>query len=54
MLFATTPMGIFLATIYRTMPQFGMLMLLVLLPLVTLSGAFTPRESMPEIVKKSC
>jgi ABC-2 type transport system permease protein len=51
MLFATTSMGIFLATISRTMPQFGMLMLLVLFPLLTLSGAFTPRESMPEIVR---
>jgi ABC-2 type transport system permease protein len=45
-------MGIFLATISRTMPQFGMLILLVLCPLVTLSGAYTPRESMPEIVQK--
>jgi ABC-2 type transport system permease protein len=52
MLFATTSMGIFLATISRTMPQFGMLMLLVLLPLITLSGAYTPRESMSEIVQK--
>jgi len=52
MLFATTSMGIFLATVARTMPQFGMLMLLVLLPLITLSGAYTPRESMPEIVQK--
>ena len=51
MLFATTSMGILLATISRTMPQFGMLMLLVLFPLLTLSGAFTPRESMPEIVQ---
>jgi len=26
-------------------------MLLVLVPLITLSGAFTPRESMPDIVQ---
>jgi len=51
MLFATTSMGILLATIARTMPQFGMLMILVLFPLLTLSGAFTPRESMPLIVQ---
>ena len=50
-LFATTSMAILMATIARTMPQFGMLVLLVLLPLLTLSGAFTPRESMPEIVQ---
>ncbi|AYF32528.1 ABC-2 transporter permease [Vreelandella alkaliphila] len=50
-LFATTSMGIFLATLARNMPQFGMLMVLVLLPLQLLSGGTTPRESMPEIVQ---
>lgn len=50
-LFATTSMGIFLATLSRNMPQFGMLMVLVLLPLQLLSGGATPRESMPEIVQ---
>ncbi|HXX82989.1 MAG TPA: ABC transporter permease, partial [Casimicrobiaceae bacterium] len=44
-LFATASLGIFLATFARTMPQFGMLMLLVLLPLQMLSGGVTPRES---------
>lgn len=50
-LFATTSMGIFLATLSRNMPQFGMLMVLVLLPLQLLSGGATPRESMPEVVQ---
>jgi len=50
-LFATTALGIFLATFARSMPQFGLLMILVLLPLVLLSGGFTPRESMPEPVQ---
>jgi ABC-2 type transport system permease protein len=50
-LFATTAMGIFLATIARSMPQFGMLLMLVLLPLQMLSGGTTPRESMPEFVQ---
>lgn len=50
-LFATTSMGIFLATIAGSMPQFGMLLMLVLLPLQVLSGATTPRESMPEAVQ---
>jgi ABC-2 type transport system permease protein len=50
-LFATTSMGIFLATLARSMPQFGMLMVLVLLPLQMLSGGTTPRESMPELVQ---
>jgi ABC-2 type transport system permease protein len=50
-LFATTSMGIFLATLARSMPQFGMLLVLVLLPLQMLSGGTSPRESMPELVQ---
>jgi ABC-2 type transport system permease protein len=50
-LFATTSMGIFLATMARSMPQFGLLLMLVLLPLQLLSGSTTPRESMPHIVQ---
>ena len=50
-LFATTSMGIFLATLARNMPQFGMLLILVLLPMQLLSGGATPRESMPDIVQ---
>ena len=50
-LLATTSMGIFLATVARSMPQFGMLMVLVLLPLQMLSGGTTPRESMPVFVQ---
>jgi ABC-2 type transport system permease protein len=44
-------MGIFLATVARSMPQFGLLLLLVLLPLEILSGGLTPRESMPLLVR---
>ena len=50
-LFATTSMGIFIATLARNMPQFGMLMMLTIMPLQMLSGGTTPRESMPEIVQ---
>ncbi|MCS0497156.1 ABC transporter permease [Ancylobacter mangrovi] len=50
-LFATTSMGIFLATVAGSMPQFGLLLMLVLLPLQVLSGATTPRESMPQIIQ---
>jgi ABC-2 type transport system permease protein len=50
-LFATTAMGIFMATLARSMPQFGMLLVLVLLPLQMLSGGNTPRESMPPFVQ---
>ena len=51
-LFATTSMGIFLATVARSMPQFGMLLVLTLLPLQLLSGGVTPRERMPEFVQQ--
>lgn len=38
-LFATTSLGIFLGTIARSMPQFGLLLFMVLLPMQILSGA---------------
>ena len=50
-LFATTSMGIFMGTLARSMPQFGMLAVLILLPLQLLSGNVTPRESMPQFVQ---
>ncbi|MGE3709673.1 MAG: ABC transporter permease [Hyphomicrobiaceae bacterium] len=50
-LFATTSMGIFLGTVARSMPQFALLLMLVLLPMQMLSGGATPRESMPEVVQ---
>ena len=50
-LFATTSMGIFMATLARSMPQFGLLLMLTLIPLQMLSGGMTPRESMPEFVQ---
>ncbi|MBE9564153.1 MAG: ABC transporter permease [Proteobacteria bacterium] len=50
-LFATTSIGIFLGTIARSMPQFGLLMLIILLPLQMLSGGTTPRESMPHLIQ---
>ena len=49
--FATTSMGIFMATLARSMPQFGLLIMLVLMPLQMLSGGSTPRESMPQLVR---
>ncbi|HNK53867.1 MAG TPA: ABC transporter permease, partial [Ottowia sp.] len=50
-LFATTAMGIFMATVARSMPQFGLLLVLTLMPLQLLSGGATPRESMPQVVQ---
>ncbi|RUT65118.1 hypothetical protein CKG00_00890 [Morganella morganii] len=50
-LFATTSIGIFMGTLARSMPQFGLLMIMVLLPLNMLSGGMTSRESMPQFVQ---
>ena len=50
-LFAATSLGIFLACISQNMPQLGMLLILVYLPLQMLSGGSTPRESMPQWVQ---
>lgn len=52
-LFAATSMGIFMATLARNMPQFGLLMVLVLLPMQMLSGGSTPRESMPTFAQNA-
>jgi len=46
-LFFATAVGILLATIARSMPQLGLLYLLVFLPMNMLSGSNTPLESMP-------
>ncbi len=46
-LFSTAALGIMLATLTRSMPQFARLTILVIMPLETQSGGTTPRESMP-------
>jgi len=50
-LFFATSIGVFLATIARTMPQLGLLYMLVALPLNLLSGSNTPLESMPRFLR---
>jgi len=50
-LFFATAVGIFLATIARTMPQLGLLYILTAVPLNMLSGANTPLESMPPFLR---
>ncbi len=50
-LFATTAIGIFMATMAHSMPQFALLLILVLMPLQMLSGSMTPADSMPELVQ---
>lgn len=50
-LFATTSMGIFMGTIARTMPQFGLIFMMTILPIMILSGTMTPFESMPQALQ---
>ncbi|TSD84045.1 ABC transporter permease [Mycobacterium sp. KBS0706] len=46
-LFFATAIGIFLGTVARSMPQLGLLFMLVALPMNMLSGGNTPLDSMP-------
>jgi len=50
-LFAAAAIGIFLATVARTMAQFALLMMMTIMPMMMLSGGFTPIESQPEIIQ---
>lgn len=50
-LFFATALGIFLATLARSMPQFGLLFMLVFLPMNLLSGGESPIESQPEVLQ---
>lgn len=46
-LFSATSLGILLGTVARSMPQLGLLFMMVALPMNLLSGGNTPIESMP-------
>src|SRR6516165_6262690 len=50
-LFFATAIGIFLGTVARSMPQLGLLYMLVAIPLNMLSGSNTPLESMPPFLR---
>src|SRR5574343_1750557 len=50
-LFAAASIGIFLGTLARSMPQFGLLVILCIIPLLLLSGGVSPRESMPQLIQ---
>jgi len=46
-IFANAGLGLFVATIARNLAQVGLLSLLVLAPIILLSGTWTPPEAMP-------
>ena len=47
-IFATAGIGLFLSTIARNMAQVGMLSILVIAPMMFLSGMWTPPEALPQ------
>lgn len=49
--FAVSSLGIMLATIGRSMPQFGLLALLTTMIMILLSGGITPLGNMPELLQ---
>jgi len=51
-LFSVTALGIMLATIVRSMPQFGLLAFPVFISMSLLSGGQTPVESMPIVLQR--
>ena len=50
-LFFATAIGIFLGTVARSMPQLGLLYMLVAISMNMLSGSNTPLESMPPFLR---
>jgi ABC-2 type transport system permease protein len=50
-LFSATSIGIFLATIARSMPQLGLIAMMVAVPMNMLAGTSTPLESQPQVLQ---
>jgi ABC-2 type transport system permease protein len=49
--FANAGLGLFVATVARTLAQVGLLSLLILAPMILLSGSWTPPEAMPACLR---
>lgn len=50
--FTVSGLGLFIATLARTMSQVGMMTILVFAPMMFLSGAWTPPEGMPALIRE--
>jgi ABC-2 type transport system permease protein len=50
-LFSVTSIGIFLATVVRSMPQLGLLFIPIVFPMMLLSGGYTPLDGMPQAIR---
>ncbi len=51
--FATSGLGLFIATLSRNLGQVVMLVILIMMPLLLLSGAWTPPEAMPTLLRQA-
>ncbi len=51
--FASAGLGLFIATLSRNLGQVVMLVLLIMMPLLLLSGAWTPPEAMPTLLRQA-
>jgi ABC-2 type transport system permease protein len=50
---ATSGLGLYIATMSRNLAQAAMLAILILMPMIFLSGAWTPPEAMPEGLRQA-
>ena len=51
--FASSGLGLFIATLSRNLGQVVMLVLLIMMPMLLLSGAWTPPEAMPTLLREA-
>jgi len=50
-LFCLSAIGTYLGTVARSMPQLGLLFIPIVIPMLLLSGGFTPLDSMPRAIR---
>ena len=51
--FSSSGLGLFIATLSRNLGQVVMLVLLIMMPMLLLSGAWTPPEAMPTLLREA-
>jgi len=51
--FAMSGLGLFISTMSRNLAQAAMLVIMIMMPIILLSGAWTPPEAMPEIIRQA-
>jgi len=51
--FAMSGLGLFISTISRNLAQAAMLVIMIMMPIILLSGAWTPPEAMPDGIRQA-